>query len=300
MKKIWIIILNWNWIDDTVECIESLVQNSYKDIDIILVDNNSKNQEWEKLKTKYKWLITFIQNQENLWFSWWCNVWISKSVELWNTHIMLFNNDAVAKDGFIEKLLDSLEQDSSIWIVWPAITYYKSDEIWFAWWKINYLIWSPCHNLKWKNISTLEWSDSYETEYVSWCCILIKKEVVESIGMLDEQYFAYNEEVDFCFRARKKWYKCFIIANSSIEHKKSASAWNKWSNHLSEIQAYLMARNWVYFWKKNLKWIKKYWFLFAQYSILPLLRLIFQIRKIGVLKAYFRWLFNKRCEKINL
>lgn len=299
MKKIWIIILNWNWYDDTIECIESLLNNSYKNIEIILIDNASKNDEWKKLQHFFQDKITFIQNDKNSWFAWWCNIWMKKALEIWVDYIMLFNNDAVAKNWFIEYLLESLESNKKIWIIWPSITYYNSDKIWFAGWNIKFLIWTPKHKWKWKKIDFIKNSNIYETEYVSWCCILIKKEVIEEIWLLDEEYFAYNEEVDFCYRARKVWYKCFIEPKSIIEHKKSASAWNKWSNSFSELQAYLIARNWVLFWKKNLSWFLKYWYLFTQYTILPILRIIFQIRSFKVFISYINWLLNKKCWKIN-
>ena len=296
MKKIWIVILNWNWIDDTIECIDSLKNNSYKDIDIIVVDNNSKNNEWSKISAQYGSDIHFIQNDKNQWFAGWCNIWIEKSLELWNSYTMLFNNDAVAENGFIEKLLAVLDWGKDVWIIWPAITYYKSNKVWFAWWKINYLIWWSIHHLKWKDVSELEWVKPYEIEYMSGCCILIKKEVLEKIWLLDEKYFAYIEEVDFCHRANSIGYKVMLEPNSVIQHKKSASAGNKWSNSLSEIQAYLLARNWVYFWRKNLKWMKKYWYLITQFTILPVLRIIFQIRSPRVLISYIKWLLWLRKE----
>ncbi len=270
MQNVGIVILNWNWYNDTIECIESLLCNSYKNISIILVDNASRNNEWSKLKEKYWEKIIFIQNSKNLWFSWWCNVWIKKAQELGINYIMLLNNDAIAKDWFIEKLFLALKKDSKIWIIWPAITYYKSSKIWFAWWKINMLVGTAFHHLKWHDSSELEWLKYFETWYVSWCCILIKKDVLDEIWILDEEYFAYYEEVDFCYRARKKWFLSIIEPSSQIEHKKSASAWNRWSNHFSTTQAYLIARNWVLFWKKNIKWIALYWYLIANYTILPI------------------------------
>lgn len=292
MNTIGIIILNWNWYDDTIECIDSLLRNSFKDIKIILVDNDSKNDEWIKLKSYFWDQIVFIQNNKNSWFAWWCNIWVKEALRLWLDYILLFNNDAVAEDWFIEKLLLTINNDNQVWIVWPAIRYYWSNILWFWGWTINYLIWTPIHKYKWKDKDILKWLSAYETDYVSWCCILIKKNVIDKIWFLDEEYFAYNEEVDFCFRARKSGFKCIIEPGSMIEHKKSASTWNVWSNKLSEIQAYLMARNWILFWKKNLEWIQYYWYMMANYTILPLLRASFQIRDYKSLKSYIKWLLN--------
>lgn len=294
MNDIWIIILNWNGIDDTIECIESLLKCWYWNTKIILIDNDSKNNQWEKLNSLFWDKIIFIQNRSNLWFTWGCNIWIQKALELNCNYIMLLNNDTVVKKWFIEKLVPVLNEKSDIGIIWPLITYYKSEKIWFGWGKINYLLWYTTHKHKNKNVNKLLTKKLEEHEYITWCCMLIKKEVIDKIWMLDNNYFAYYEEVDYCFKARKAWYKSVINYDSIIEHKKSASAGNKWSNYLSEIQAYLMARNWVYFWKNNLIWIKKYWFIFTQYTILPIMRCIFQIRKTSVLKYYILWLMNKK------
>jgi len=294
MDKIGIIILNWNWYSDTIECIDSLLLNSYTNKELIIIDNNSMNDEGKQIKNKYKSKITFIQNNKNLGFTWWCNVWIKKALDLKCDYVMLFNNDAVAKDGFIEKLLHTFNSFPKVWIVGPAITYYWNNKIWFRGWKINYILWTPIHNNKWKDIWEYNELEIIETEYVSWCCMLIKKELFEKNWLLDEHYFAYYEEVDFCFQAKKNWYLSLINTASVIEHKKSASAWNKGSNYLSNTQAYLMARNWVYFWKKNLSGYKKHWFIITQYTILPVLRCAFQIRNRSVLKYYILWLINKK------
>ena len=292
MKKIWIIILNRNGIDDTRECLNSLMNNSYPNKEIILVDNASRNNEWSVLVDEYSDdRISFVQNSQNRWFAWGCNDGIKVALSLWCDYVLLFNNDAIAKDGFIEKLLDVIEADRSIWIIGPAITYYKTDVIRYAYWVIWEWTGLNRHKRKWKWIDFLKWKKPYITWYVSGCCMMIKKDLLQEQWLLNEEYFAYYEEVDYCYRATKKWRKCMIVPDSVVEHKKSASAGNKWSNKLSQIQSYLIARNWLLFWRKNLKWIQYIIYMIFQFTVKAPLIIITSVRDIWSFKSYIRWLF---------
>lgn len=290
-KKVWIIILNRNWLDDTIECIESFLNNSYKShIKLIVIDNWSDNNEWSAINEKYKSEIIFIQNEENLWFTGGCNVWIHKSNELWFDYWMLFNNDAVIMDWVIENLLDVAESDPSIWIVWPAITYYDSDLVRCNWWSVSEWTWLFYMNDKWKNIRTIDTWLPHSVDYVCGCAFLVKRQMSNAIWLLDDDYFAYCEEVDYCRRARKLWWKTTQVPHAVISHKVSASSWAAWWKSFSRLQAYLMARNALLFGKKNLVWIKKFWFLVMQYLIKFPITLMLKIRSISVLIGYIEWL----------
>lgn len=293
MKKIWIVVLNWNWYSDTVECINSLLDNSYKEITIILLDNASKNGEWNNLKELFWDKIIFIQNKENLWFAWWCNIWIKKALDIWCDYVMLFNNDAIAKDWFIERLLAVSEVDSEIGIVWPFINYHNSEKIWF-WWGVIWIYSGINRHLsKWSNYSNSKHKKPSAVDYITWCCMLTKKDVFESIWLLDEEYFAYYEEADFCYKAKWGGYKIVVVPDALIEHKKSASSGVKWKNQLSKIQAYLIARNWIMFAKKNLKGFQRFTNLCSQYTIKLSFNLLWNIKSYDVFKEYIRWLLSR-------
>jgi GT2 family glycosyltransferase len=270
-----------------------LISNSYKNIEIIIVDNDSKNNEWDILLNQY-WKytnITILLNKENRWFAGGCNDWINEAQKLWCDYYLLFNNDAVAKNWFMERLIEVAETDTSCWIIWPAITYYKSDTLRFAWWIIGEWTWIFRHQSKWKNKKILAWLKPYETEYVTGCCMMIKKQLLNEQWLLDEEYFAYYEEADYCYKARKTWRKCIVVPDVIIEHKKSASAWNAWSDKLSPTQAYLIARNGILFWKKNFFWTKKKIFLLNSIIFLTLKCLIYS-NLFNVYKSHFKWIKN--------
>lgn len=287
--KVWIITINRNGLLDTRECLDSLLVNSYQNKEIILVDNNSNNNEWVQLQNEYwsKW-VHCILNAKNRWFAWWCNDWIKSALWLWCEYILLFNNDAVANQWFLERIVQVASSKKSIWIVWPAITYYQSEILWYAWGNIWLWTWLFTHQFKNKHKNILTWLWPYHTDYITWCCMLIKKSVIEQLWLFDEDYFAYFEETDYCFRAQKLWRECLLVPDVSIEHKKSASTWNKWSNILSKTQAYLLARNWLLFWKKNLNFIQKYVYCICRIVIGWGIDSVFHIRSWYVLKNYWK------------
>jgi len=287
--RVWIITINRNWIEDTRKCLDSLLELDYSNFKIYLIDNNSNNQEWEILKNEYKEKVDFTQHAENSWFTWWCNTWIKKALNDKCDYRLLFNNDAIAEKEFLQSLVEIAELDNKIWIIWPAILYPNNQTIWCNWWILDIYTWMTKAKDKWKDKIVLVNKKSHEVDYVCWACFLCKSQVSKDIWLLDEDYFAYYEEVDYSYRAKKAWWKNVQVPNISVTHDVSSST-DSWQHGISSTKAYLVARNWILFGKKNLLWFQKLWYLIMQYSIKFALLWLFHIRDRKSMFAYIRWL----------
>ncbi len=232
-----IIILNWNQYEDTDECLNSLGSN-YK---IMLVDNGSVDGSADKLKEKYPY-IELIKNKTNLGFAAGNNVAIKKALQEGNDYILLLNNDTKVEPDFLELLIKVIEKPGSTGIVSPKMMFFhEPDKVWFCGGYYLPILNKPAH----------AFNKQDEIDWTSGCCMLIKKEVFNKIGLLDEDYFNNYEDVDFCYRAKKTGFGIKLIPESVIYHKFAASMGGKFS----PFYTYYRTRNNLLFFKKTRQWL---------------------------------------------
>jgi GT2 family glycosyltransferase len=131
----------------------------------------------------------------------------------------------------------------------------------------------------------------FETEFVAGACLLISTDAVSAVGLLDDEYFAYYEDVDWCFRLRRLGLRSYTVPKSVIRHKKSASTGASGTNQLSAIAAYFIARNAFVFARGNLTGIRRVIFRLAQLLVRAPYNLLFRTRS-GSRRAYLDGLWD--------
>ncbi|RST74170.1 glycosyltransferase family 2 protein [Siminovitchia acidinfaciens] len=251
-KKVAIIILNWNSYNDTYECLKSLESLDYSNYQVFLVDNDSQDNSYYYLKKDYDEgnfciPITFIQTGANLGFAGGNNVAIKKAYEQGYEYIWLLNNDTVVKSNALTPLVETMESDNIVGIVGSKILYYNTNKIWFAGGKINNLIGTPKHiGINEEDIN--RHNSIKEVDYITGCSLLIRRSVIEKIGLMDEHYFLYFEETDWNIRAKQFGFKILFNPQSIIWHKVSQSTSN--NDSFNYIVYYYSIRNNIYLIKK--------------------------------------------------
>ena len=254
--KVDIIILNWNGLDDTIECLGSLQKLTYPNYRVIIVDNGSKNNELEAIKAAYPndKKFVFIQNTTNLGFAGGCNVAIDRSLQDGTPFVLLLNNDTLTDPKLLDELVGAAGQDKQAGVVGAKIYLHSEPkEIWTA---------ATYFNFYFPPLSKMKYPDStVEVNSVIGCCMLIRSSVFEAIGKLDEEYFAYGEEDDFNMRARKAGYKLIYCPSAELWHKVSSST----GGGFNPTVAYLKMRNKIKFAKKNYGF--KYWPSYAVFLV---------------------------------
>ena len=129
-NKLAIILVNWNQYELTRSCILSIINCFYKNLKIILVDNNSNDKSVHKLKREFD-SVNFIQNKSNIGFTGANNIGINMAKDLGFEYIMLLNNDTEVESNFIQPLLKRLERESDLGAIQPLIlNYYKRNIVW--------------------------------------------------------------------------------------------------------------------------------------------------------------------------
>jgi len=239
--KVSIILLNWNNPYDTVECIESLKEISYPNYEIIVVDNNSTDDSIKELENIRN--IQLIRNDSNLGFAGGNNVGIEYALKRSSDLILLLNNDTVVEKEFLSVLVKRAVADKNVGIIGNKVYYYSEPaKIWSAGGGITRLT-KRTFQYGENKIDKKRFIREMEVDFLSGCCMLIKREVFERIGLLDAEYFMYYEDVDFCLRA-KKLFKIIYTPGAIIWHKVSATS-NK------SYRDYYRMRNYIYLLRKR-------------------------------------------------
>lgn len=260
--KVSIIILNWNGWRNTLECLESLYRIVYPNYEVIVVDNGSKDQsvkmikKWVNGKADKKFFI--LENDNNYGFTRGNNIAINQILkEKKSDYILLLNNDTVVSKEFLTELIKAAESDASIGIVGPKLYYYnynnRKDVIQSAGAKIN-LYTGRFINYGDKQIDRKQFDNIRAVDHICGACLLIKREVINKIGLLDEKFFAYFEDVDWSLKTKRRGYKIIYIPNSIIWHKGGESLSNA-----PEVSEYYNARN--LFWIEK-RYMNSYQFIF--------------------------------------
>src|SRR3989344_4022189 len=163
--RVSIIILNWNGVNDTIECLDSLKEITYPNYEIIIVDNGSKWDDVKILSKKFGKYIRIIKNDKNYGFAEGNNIAIRKVMEENKSkYVLLLNNDTVVDKKFLDELVKTGESDEKIGIVGPIIYNYYTKEIDFAGGKINWWLARPYQIKK---------EEREYTDFITGCCMLI-------------------------------------------------------------------------------------------------------------------------------
>lgn len=243
-----IIILNWNGSKDTSELLDSLYKITYDNCKIIIVDNNSKPDDIETLMKNHGNKVHIIQCRENCGFSGGNNIGIQYALDKNADFILLLNNDTIVEKNFLEPLIEKFLMTKNLGIVGPKIKYYHfPDRIWSMGGTIS-KIRSSGFALSDKLETTVTNADK-EVSFISGCCMLVKNEVFNSIGLFDENFFLYLEDTDFCYRLKNAGFKIFVVPESIIYHKVGQST----IKNMKILPLYYTTRNRLYFAKKNFR-----------------------------------------------
>ena len=245
MKTVSIISVNYNQPEITLEFLASVYRSVNTDTtEIIVVDNGSEPNKIEEWKISYPDVL-FIRSELNIGFAAGNNIGIRQAS---GKYLFLVNNDTEINPELIPTLVQLLDTNPKVGIVSPKIRYFHHPEL------IQYAGFSPINWYTGRNkcIGQFEKDngqyDNYtgETAYIHGAAMLLRKEVIDSAGLMPEDYFLYYEEMDWCEQIRKAGYQIWIEPKALIYHKESASV-----GKLSPLKEYYMTRNRILFVRRN-------------------------------------------------
>lgn len=240
--QVVVIVLNWNGLRDTLDCLESLQQLDYADYEIAVVDNGSTDGSVPAIQQRFP-AVTVIESGENLGYAGGNNVGLRWTLGRGADYALILNNDTVVAPDFLRLLVEAAEADATIGIAGPTIYYYGQPDV----------VWSAGGAIDWRRGRTwmvgLDEQDTgrfgeghRQVDFLTGCCLLVKRAVLERAGLLDEQFFLYYEEAEWCVRVQRADFKIVHVPRSCIWHKISPVAQAD-----SPLVHYYMTRNHLLF-----------------------------------------------------
>ncbi len=214
--KVCIVLLNWDGWRDTVECLTSLLLLDYKECQAVVVDNASTNDSVQRIRERFP-DVEIIELEENLGFAGGCNVGIRRGFVQGAQYVWLLNNDTKVAPGALRAMAETAEKDSRIGAVGSVIYDMHAPHRIQAWGGGRVSVWFGRASHYTVEITT------DNLAYLTAASLLLRREALEDVGLLDDGFFMYWEDTDLCFRLRKAGWKLAVARESQIWHKESAS-----------------------------------------------------------------------------
>jgi GT2 family glycosyltransferase len=242
-KRIFVVTVTWNGLQDTCECLDSLFLQEDVLLDIVVVDNGSTDGATQFLRKKYPNVET-IRSERNLGFAGGFNLGITYAIKQGAEYVLIINNDTILDSSMCKNLLFAMSDEVAV--ASPVIFYAQDPQ----------RIWSAGGYI---HPNLLEPRDSHSRDqelpsvpikrtFLSGCCMLIKRDVFTKIGLFDERFFVYYEDLDFCLRLLQNKLTIVLVPSAKLWHKVSLSS----GGELSPSERYFMAYSSCLYFHKHL------------------------------------------------
>ncbi len=236
MPNVGIVISNYNGWQDTVQCLESLQKQTYRDFEIILLDDASTNDSVQQLQKHLTENTVFLPQEANSGFAAVNNVGMRRALADGCDWVLLLNNDTVVAPDFLETLLRETPAGA---VSCPKMLFLDPpDEIWFAGGELDRATGKVKH-LGGHEKDGPAFAEKKQVSFITFCCVLLPRQVVEEVGFLDETLFMYCEDVDYCIRLADAGVPMWLLPDARIWHKAGGSAGGM-------LSVYYITRNTLY------------------------------------------------------
>lgn len=231
MNKVYVILVNYNGLQDTLQCINSIKESDYDGgIKIVVVDNAS-SEECKELNTID--CVKLIKNSMNVGFGVANNIGAEYAISQGAEYIMCLNNDTVVAPDSIRKLVDATNDNT---IATCAIYYYGTDRLWYGGGEVSRLR---------GNFQHKEYFENRDVSFICGCCFVMSAVTYKRIALFDPDYFMYYEDGDFSLKAMEN--------NINLRYLYDAKIWHKVGKSINKTvgwKDYYLTRNRLYLLKK--------------------------------------------------
>ena len=243
MTAVYVILLNWNRCDDTLECLASLIASTYRPLHLLVVDQHSSDDSPARIRAVYP-EVEVLELAQNIGFAAGMNAGIRHTLQKEATHLLLLNNDTIVAPEMISELMAQLQP--GVGMVGPVIFYYDQSEIiWSSGGSIHPLLLEMSGNHG-RNRTLPE--QPISQSFLSGCALLLPRETVEQVGLWDERFFMYYEDLDYSLRVGKSGLTLVLAPAAHLWHKVSASS----GGSASPSERYQMAKSSGLYFRKHM------------------------------------------------
>ena len=243
--QLTVVTVDYNRHADTLSCLDSLRTSNVKGLRIIAVDNGSEDP--LQLPSDACQDVEIMRQESNLGFAVGFNSGIRRALAGGADAVLVLNNDTVVARDLWGPLIAGLESGAGI--VAPRI-YYAADprRIWSDGFAAHPFTLEISHSRR-GQLEDGRQTSPRKVDYVAGCAMLIQRRVLETIGLFDERFFAYYEDLDYCIRAREAGFRILTVPTAHVWHKVAGT-----TGPQSPRREYLMAYGSVRFYAKHARW----------------------------------------------
>lgn len=241
--KLAIVLVNYNGKQYNTACIESiLTQQDSHELKIIVVDNASQDDSMQILQELYgaDIRVEWIRLDDNYGFSYANNIGIRRAQEWGADYVLLLNNDTETAPDMIAQIVACAGRHPNS-VIAPKIYYSDNrDILWSAGGAVSPIIRKVRH-IGLNQTDRGQFNEEQPIEFATGCCLLLPREVIDKAGVLDERFFMYYEDTEYCFRLQRVGIEIYYCPQARLYHKVGASS----KGADSPLCAYYIARNWL-------------------------------------------------------
>lgn len=281
---VYAVTLNWNRPHDTIECLESLSQQSYPHLKLLVVDNGSTDDSVQLIRGAFPG-VEVVENGRNLGFAAGMNAGIRAALARGADYVLGINNDTLLAADMLERLMTQCSV--GVGLLAPIIYYADAPDI----------IWSVGgHFNQWTLEAPEKWRGQHdpgnlpaclEIDFVPGCAMLWPRTVLETVGLFDETFFMYYEDIDLCQRIRRAGFHIQTVPSAKLWHKVSLSS----GGTDSPNERYWMARSSLVYFRKHARWWQRPFIIFWRAG--SAVRTSWRLRhRRDSLQAYWRGLWH--------
>lgn len=293
MKLVSVIIPTYNRGKMLCECVASILESTYTNIEVLIVDNNSTDNTVELIQEVFKRdeRVHMIGLKENLMAAGGRNEGIKRAK---GEYLLFVDNDNIVYPDMIMYLVEEMEKDARIGLVGPlSINKYYGDTIWLASGDYHFFSSRPRTLYAGKKVNEVELKNKYATCY-SPNVMMVSRKAIEAVGGFDTSYFAMYEEADFGYRILKAGFKEYIVTDARTHHMsyigKDENAKLRTLGLGFPERAFHYAKNRTVFMKKYAKWYHRivyYVFFIHVFTVYYMFEALIHGRK-DIAKAWWK------------
>ena len=241
------VVLDWNGGTEAVEAVESLAASVYANLRTILVDNASRVPAIDEIRRRHPDVVA-IANPSNLGYAGGNNVGIRAALAGGARYVLVLNNDARVRPDTVAELVRVAQSDDRVAAVGAKILQAEHPaRLWMAWGEVSWRQ-SLVRLVGQDRLDGPSFARERDVAWVSGCGLLLSRRALDEIGLFDEDFFAYHEEVDWCARARARGLRIVYAPRAEVLHRGEGSSGG--GRYVSRKQ-YFVARNSVLFARRH-------------------------------------------------
>ncbi len=248
-----VIILNFNGKHLLPACLDSLAQQTEARLDTVVIDNASTDGSAELVSENYPW-VRFLALDKNCGFSIANNVAMRDAIARGSEYVLLLNNDTFAAPDLISEMMAVIQSDGRIAAVCPKIYFaHQPKTLWYA--GGDFSLWTGATKHRgWMETDHGQFDDAQDFTQATGCAMLVRTSAIKDVGLLDERFWIYAEDLDWSLRFQKRGYRLTFAPKAHLWHIDGATNVKVLGKGSEERRQFLSTRNIIFAVRKHVPW----------------------------------------------